>query len=83
MPLQGEEIGKLVVQAVQGGVIEKRPVHIDPSEELPAEPIINAPMHQEFDTYVVANGPSKWKWAGVRVAAADVAVDNLEGAPPW
>ena len=39
-------IGKLVVQAVQGGVIEKRPWY-EPSEELPAEPIINARMHQE------------------------------------
>ena len=55
VPLQGEEIGKLVVQAVQGGVIEKRPWY-DPSEELPAEPIINAPMHQEFDTVVVDKG---------------------------
>jgi len=61
VPLQGEEIGKLVVQAVQGGVIEKRPWY-EPSEELPAEPIINARMHQEFDT-VVVNGPSKWKSA--------------------
>ena len=62
VPLQGEEIGKLVVQAVQSGVIEKRPWY-EPSEELPAEPIINAPMHQEFDTVVVDNGPSKWKSA--------------------
>ena len=43
-------------------MIEKRPWY-DPSEELPAEPIINAPMHQEFDTVVVDNGPSKWKSA--------------------
>ena len=54
-------IGKLVVQAVQGGVVEKRPWY-EPSEKLPGEPIINARMHQEFDT-VVVDGPSKRKSA--------------------
>jgi hypothetical protein len=61
VPLQGEEIGKLVVQAVQDGVMEKRPWY-EPSEKLPAEPIINARMHEELDT-VVVDGPSKWKLA--------------------
>ena len=32
VPLQGDEIGKLVVQAVQGGVVEKRPWY-EPSEK--------------------------------------------------
>jgi len=58
VPLQGEEIGKLVVQAVQGGVIEKQPWY-EPSDKLPAEPIINASMPEEFDT-VVVEGASKW-----------------------
>ena len=58
VPLQGEEIGKLVVQAVQGGVIEKQPWY-EPSNKLPAEPIINANMLEEFDT-VVVEGPRKW-----------------------
>ena len=58
VPLQGEEIGKLVVQAVQGGVIEKQPWY-EPSDKLPAEPIINASMPEEFDT-VVVEGPRKW-----------------------
>ena len=61
VPLEGEEIGKLVVQAVQGGVVEKRPWY-EPSEKLPGEPIINARLHQEFDT-VVVDGPSKRKSA--------------------
>jgi hypothetical protein len=58
VPLQGDEIGKLVVQAVQGGVIEKQPWY-EPSDKLPAEPIINASMPGEFDT-VVVEGPRKW-----------------------
>ena len=58
VPLQGEEIGKLVVQAVQGGVIEKQPWY-EPSDKLPAEPIINASMPEEFDT-VVVEGARKW-----------------------
>ena len=58
VPLQGEEIGKLVVQAVQGGVIEKQPWY-EPSDTLPAEPIINVSMPEEFDT-VVVEGARKW-----------------------
>ncbi len=58
VPLEGEEIGKLVVQAVQGGVREKQPWY-EPSEKLSAEPIINASMPDEFDT-VVVEGPKKW-----------------------
>jgi hypothetical protein len=61
VPLQGEEIGKLVVQAVQGGVTEKRPWY-EPSEKLPGEPIVNGRMDQEFDTLVI-DGPTKWKSA--------------------
>ncbi len=57
VPLEGEEIGKLVVQAVQGGVREKQPWY-EPSEKLSAEPIINASMPDEFDT-VVVEGPKK------------------------
>jgi hypothetical protein len=59
VPLEGEEIGKLVVQALQGGVKEKRPWY-EPSEKVPAEPIVNARMDQEFDT-VVDDGSSREK----------------------
>ena len=50
--LEGEEIGKLVAQAVQGGVVEKQPWY-EPSEKLPNQPIITAAMQTEFDTVVV------------------------------
>jgi hypothetical protein len=58
VPLQGEEIGNLMVQAVQGGVAEKQPWY-EPSDKLPADPIINASMPDEFDT-VVVESPRKW-----------------------
>jgi hypothetical protein len=61
VPLHGEEIGNLVVQAVQGGVVEKQPWY-EPSEKLPAAPIITASMPEEFDT-VVVEGPRKWEAA--------------------
>jgi hypothetical protein len=39
-------------------VIEKRPWY-EPSDTLPAEPIINVGMPEEFDT-VVVEGARKW-----------------------
>jgi hypothetical protein len=52
VPLQGDEIGKLIGQALESGVNVRRPWY-EPSEKMPNEPIINAPMQQEFDTVVV------------------------------
>jgi hypothetical protein len=52
VPLQGDEIGKLIAQALEGGVAERRPWY-EPAEKTPNEPIINAPMQAEFDTVVV------------------------------
>ena len=61
VPLQGEEIGELVVQAVQCGVVEKQPWY-EPLDKLPVGPIINASMPEEFDT-VVVEGPKHWATA--------------------
>ena len=52
VPLQGDEIGKLIAQALESGVTERRPWY-EPSDKTPDEPIINAPMQAEFDTVVV------------------------------
>lgn len=52
VPLQGEEIGKLIAQSLESGVAERRPWY-EPAEKTPEEPIINAPMQGEFDTVVV------------------------------
>jgi hypothetical protein len=53
--LEGEEIGKLVAQAVQNGVVEKRPWY-EPSEKVPSQPVITTTAMQ-FDT-VVVNEPA-------------------------
>jgi hypothetical protein len=51
VPLQGEEIGKLIAHALESGVQARRPWY-EPSEELPNQPVVNAPKDQ-FDTLVV------------------------------
>ena len=51
VPLEGEEIGKLIAQALASGVKPKRPWY-EPSEKLPDQPIINAPK-EDFETLVV------------------------------
>jgi hypothetical protein len=52
VPLQGDEIGRLIAQSLEGGVAARRPWY-EPAEKAPKEPIISAQMHQEFDTVVV------------------------------
>jgi hypothetical protein len=52
VPLQGDEIGKLIAQALESGVNTRQPWY-EPSAKMPEQPIINAPMKQEFDTVVV------------------------------
>jgi hypothetical protein len=51
VPLQGDEIGRLIANALEGGITERRPWY-EPSEKLPERPIIDAPMETEFDTLV-------------------------------
>jgi hypothetical protein len=52
VPLQGEEIGKLIAQAVGNGVKERSPWYA-PSEKPPEQPIISTPVAMDFDTVVV------------------------------
>jgi hypothetical protein len=58
VPLQGEEIGKLIAHALESGITERRPWYA-PSEQLPEEPIISSEMQAEFDTLVVEMQPSR------------------------
>jgi len=51
IPLQAEEMGTLIAQALASGVKVRRPWY-EPSEELPDQPIINPPKDQ-FDSLVV------------------------------
>jgi len=52
VPLEGDEIGRLIAHAVEGGIAERRPWY-GPSETLPDRPIIDAQMKMEFETLVV------------------------------
>jgi hypothetical protein len=51
VPLEGEEIGKLIAQALASGVKARTPWY-GPSEKLPDQPVVNAPKDQ-FDTLIV------------------------------
>jgi hypothetical protein len=50
--LEGEEIGKLLAQAVQHGVMDRHPWY-EPSDKVPNQPIIVASMDTNFDTLIV------------------------------
>ncbi len=52
VPLQGEEIGRLIANSLENGIVERRPWY-QPIEKLPEQPIINTPLKAEFDTLVV------------------------------
>jgi hypothetical protein len=52
VPLQGEEVGRLIAQSLEAGVNERRPWY-EPLDKTPDEPIISAPMQEEFDSVVV------------------------------
>ena len=64
VPLQGDEIGRLIANALEGGIKERRPWY-EPAEKLPDQPIICAPLENEFDTLVV-DLPSARNSAGKR-----------------
>jgi hypothetical protein len=52
VPLEGEDIGRLIARAVEASATERRPWY-EPTEKLPREPLINSAMLREFDTLVV------------------------------
>ncbi len=51
VPLQGDEIGRLIAQALQGGINERRPWY-EPSARLPDQPVIIT-SKEELETLVV------------------------------
>src|ERR1700676_5151424 len=61
VPLDGDEIGKLLAQSVRDGVVEKQPWYV-PSETLPSEPVIATTMKTNFDSLIV-DGPTALKSA--------------------
>ena len=52
VPLEGEEIGRLIARAAEGSASERRPWY-EPMEKLPHDPLIDGTMLREFDTLVV------------------------------
>ena len=50
VPLEGEEIGKLIARTLAG--LQARRPWYEPSEEVPDQPVVNTPKDQ-FDTLVV------------------------------
>jgi hypothetical protein len=52
VPLEGEEIGRLLARSVEEGVAHRAPWY-EPSTGLPNEPIIATNMKASFDTMVV------------------------------
>ena len=52
LPLQGDEIGRLVANALEGGIVDRRPWY-QPADKLPDQPIISVPFQTDFDSLVV------------------------------
>src|SRR5438067_5817799 len=72
VPLQGEEIGRLIAHALEAGITERRPWY-EPSEELPKQPVISTPARAEFDTLVV-------EMPAARNATVSIAAQSQKGA---
>jgi hypothetical protein len=56
--LEGEEIGQLLAQSLQDGVVEKRPWY-EPSDKLCSPPIAPSNSGVDFDTVVVDGADGK------------------------
>ena len=52
VPLQGDEIGRLISKALEGGIVDRRPSY-EPAEKLPDQPIISVPLQTDLDSLVV------------------------------
>jgi hypothetical protein len=52
VPLQGEEIGRLIAHALENGIKDRRPWY-GPAERTPIEPVITSQAESEYDTLVV------------------------------
>lgn len=56
-PLGGEEIGRFVAQALAQKAPLRHPWY-NPLQAMPAEPVLNEPMLNDYDTLVVEPAPS-------------------------
>jgi hypothetical protein len=64
VPLEGEEIGRLMVQALQDGASDRQPWY-EPLDKLPDDPVVTGSVQTELDSVVVnmpaPRGPSGGK----------------------
>ena len=58
VPLEGEEIGRLLAKAVEGKVKLRLP-WFEPTQKLPADPLIAGDFSKEFDTLVIDGPPDR------------------------
>lgn len=58
VPLEGEEMGMLVAQALEGGVKSRQPWY-EPTDRVPKESIIAGDVPKDFDTLVVEKPVAK------------------------
>jgi hypothetical protein len=58
VPLEGEEIGRLLAKALEGKVELRLPWY-EPIHKLPADPIIAGDLNKEFDTLVIDGPPDR------------------------
>jgi hypothetical protein len=52
VPLQGDEIGRLIANALESGIVNRRPWY-GPAEKLPDQPIISVLLENDYDSLVV------------------------------
>lgn len=60
VPLEGEEIGWLIADAL-GDAVKSRLPWYEPTDQLPSDPIITCDVVRDFDTLVVDKSPKKPK----------------------
>jgi hypothetical protein len=58
VPLEGEEIGRLMVQALQDGASDRKPWY-EPLDKLPEEPVVTGAVQTELDSVVVSMPPPR------------------------
>jgi len=52
VPLEGEDIGRLMVQALQDGASDRQPWY-EPLDKLPDDPVVTGSLQTELDSVVV------------------------------
>jgi hypothetical protein len=81
VPLQGDEIGRLIANALAGGIVDRRPWY-DPAEKLPDQPIISSPLQTEYDSLVLEMPARNFSTPGLKDGRANRPSKVDRGASP-